>query len=109
MKLIEAQVNLIPGVFVWRNNTGGAQDRFGNWVSYGRKGQADLTGLMTGGRRLEIEVKDVSGRQSKDQKEFGELITALGGLYIIAKPASDDPDDVRRMVAAVVDAVQGQR
>jgi hypothetical protein len=84
-KIVLAHVNQIPGVEVWRMNTGGAYVR-GAWVSFGREGQADLAGLMApSGRRLEIELKTKTGRQRDAQRTYQEMIERHGGLYILAR------------------------
>jgi len=58
-------------------------------IQFGVKGQADLTGILPEGRRLEIEVKSETGRQSKEQKVFGDMINRKGGVYIVAKSIDD--------------------
>jgi len=96
---------------IWRNNSGGAVP----WetvsrsvkllevgrvreaisvlrsrsVSFGVPGQADITGLIAGGRRLEIECKTDSGRQSEDQKNYETMIDKFGGLYVLARSVED--------------------
>ncbi len=54
---------------LWRANVGIAH--MGNrTVSFGLKGQADLSGILPDGRRLEIEVKSDTGRQREEQLAF---------------------------------------
>ena len=73
---------------IWRNNTGLAHH--GNrMVRYGIPGQADITGILPDGRRLEIEVKSASGRQSHDQQNFQKMIERFNGLYILARSVND--------------------
>ena len=97
-----------PYVRLWKNETGAVPlykknsdgslylDGAGEpvverWIHYGKVGSGDLTGLVTIrsepviGVRLEIEVKTGSGRQSVDQVNFEKMITAQGGLYIVAR------------------------
>lgn len=78
---------------LWRANTGAAQigRRF---IRFGVPGQADLTGILPGGRRLEIEVKSESGRQTPDQRNFQAMIERFGGLYVLARSV----DDVQRAI-----------
>jgi len=84
-QIVLAHVNQIPGVEVWRMNTGGARTSTG-FVHYGEKGQADLAGLMApSGRRLEIELKAARGNMRKDQIAYRARIERLGGLYIVAR------------------------
>jgi len=80
-----AHVNRIPGVRVWRMNTGGAKTPTG-FVHYGEPGQGDLAGLMApSGRRLEIELKAKRGRLRDAQRDYGARIAEYGGLYIVAR------------------------
>jgi len=71
-------------VRVWRNNSGAV--KVGNrFIRFGVSGQGDISGILNGGRRLEIEVKSQKGRQSKDQKNFEVMIMKFGGLYLLAR------------------------
>ena len=73
---------------IWRANTGVA--RFQNrTVRFGVPGQADLTSILPDGRRLEIEVKSATGRQSTDQKNYQQMIERLNGVYILARSVAD--------------------
>lgn len=77
----------------WRSSTGVARaiddDRI---MRFGVNGQADISGILADGTRLEIEVKNKCGRQSEEQRNFQAMILSMGGLYILAR----SPDDVRR-------------
>lgn len=78
-----------PLLRLWRQNTGVAKmgDRS---VRFGIPGQGDLSGLiLPNGRRLEIEVKSETGRQTEEQKRFERMITAFGGLYILARSVAE--------------------
>lgn len=56
------------------------------FVRYGIPGQGDHTGMLRGGRRLEVEYKrSVGGRYSDDQIAFGEAVNGGGGLYLRAR------------------------
>ena len=82
-----------PDLRLWRQNTGAA--RVGRrFVRFGVPGQADLTGILPGGRRVEIEVKSPTGRQTPDQRAFQALIERFDGLYVLARSV----DDVRRAI-----------
>lgn len=78
-------------VKVWRQNTGALKidNRF---VRFGQKGAADITGILYGGRRLEIEVKAPGKYPSPAQRAFGADIIKFGGVYFVAR----DVDDVER-------------
>jgi hypothetical protein len=88
-RLILARLNALDGVRVWRANTGAARTHRGRIVRFGVPGQADITGLIRGGRRLEVEVKGPTGRVSPEQEAFGALIVSLGGIYLIARTLDD--------------------
>jgi len=73
---------------LWRANVGAA--KFGDqFVRFGFKGQADLTGLLYDGTRIEIEVKTKVGRLSKDQNNFWSMIDRFNGIYILARNVQD--------------------
>ena len=58
-------------------------------MKFGVNGQADISGIMSDGKRLEIEVKSERGRQSKAQKAFQRVIERMGGVYILARCVED--------------------
>ena len=99
--IIVRALNNIPGVLCWRMNTG----RRGG-IQFGKQGQGDITGLLRGGRRLELEVKlptplkppskrkatkvvEPKTKQSPKQVEFEEQIIALGGVYSVVESVED--------------------
>ena len=59
---------------------GGPRSTGGRIVRFGLPGQADLTGILTGGLRLEIEVKGPEGRQTEEQRAFQRMIERFGGV-----------------------------
>ena len=68
---------------IWRNNTGAIQAD-NRMIRFGLPGQADISGVMKPlGCRIEIEVKRSGGRQSVNQKNFQQMITDHGGLYLL--------------------------
>ena len=76
---------------LWRANVLAA--RMGNrFVRAGVPGQADLTGILPDGRRLEAETKSATGRQTEDQRNFQRMIERFGGVYVLARSV----EDVRR-------------
>ena len=86
----------LPMVRLWRANVGAA--RIGNrLIRFGIPGQADLTGILSDGRRLEIEVKSAGGRQTPEQAAFGRTIERFNGIYVLARC----PDDVRKRLEAI--------
>lgn len=81
-----------PRVRFWRQNVGKAyppgSDRL---VTFGVPGCADVIGLIKPtGRFLAIECKRAKGgKQSEDQQRFERVVTAMGGLYVLAKSLED--------------------
>lgn len=82
---------------LWRANAGTARmgDRV---VRFGVVGQADLTGILPNGRRLEIECKSPNGFQSPEQKAYQAMIEKFYGVYILARSV----DDVRRKLEGLL-------
>ena len=78
----------IPQLRLWRANVGVA--RLGRrMVRFGVPGQADLTGILPGGLRLEVEVKSLGGRQSPQQQAYQRMIQRFGGIYVLARSVED--------------------
>lgn len=73
---------------IWRQNTGVAR-MGGRIVAFGIPGQADLSGLLPGGIRLEIECKTEDGRLSIEQRNFQCMIQRFGGVYVVARSVDD--------------------
>jgi hypothetical protein len=57
------------GIVAWRQNSGTAWIG-GQPVAFGYPGAGDITGILPDGRRLEIECKSATGRQSEKQKRL---------------------------------------
>ena len=80
---------------LWRSNSGVA--RMGKrHVRFGVPGQADLTGILPGGVRLEVEVKSATGRQSAEQLAYQCMIERFGGVYVLARSVGDVWERIRR-------------
>ena len=59
-------------------------------IAFGSVGQADITGIISpSGKRLEIEIKTGTGRQSEVQKNWQKMIEAMGGTYIVVRKLED--------------------
>lgn len=72
----------------WSQPTGAAY-RDGDLIRYGIKGSADISGILLDGRRLEVEVKTGNAVQQGNQKAWQEMITAMNGVYIVARSIED--------------------
>jgi len=68
-------------------------------------GEADITGILrlpSGvGLRVEIEVKAGRDSQSEAQRVFERMITAHGGIYLIARDVEQTLAELRRIVDAL--------
>lgn len=78
----------IPRLRIWRANTGVARIAK-RVVRFGIPGQADLTGILPDGRRLEVEVKSPTGRQTRCQRSFQRMIEKFNGVYVLARSVED--------------------
>jgi hypothetical protein len=75
----------LRGIKAWNNPTGAGRIAPDRWLHFGKKGSADILGILPGGRFLAVECKAPHGRLSPEQREFLEDIKALGGLAVVAK------------------------
>jgi hypothetical protein len=105
-KQIQAEILRVFGqrhdMRLWRSNCGVATMGVGpaaRIVSFGVPGQADLSGIVCDGRRLEIEIKSQTGKQSKEQKSYQSMIERFGGIYILARSV----EDVHSALEAAID------
>jgi len=53
------------------------------------KGSADISGILRGGKRIEIEVKTGRAVQQQNQKDFQRMIEMMGGYYYVARSVQD--------------------
>ncbi len=87
-----------PRMRLWRANAGVA--RMGRRVvRFGVPGQADLTGILPGGIRLEVEVKAADGRQTEEQRNYQRMIERFGGVYVLARSVEDVQNAIGRYLA----------
>jgi hypothetical protein len=74
----------------WSNPSGAVRIRPGKFMSFGKKGSADIIGLLPpDGKFIAIETKAPDGRLSPEQKQFLEEIRGLGGMAILARSYRD--------------------
>ena len=83
-----------PGLVLWRNNVGIADQR-GARVRYGLAvGSADLIGCLNG-RFVALEVKTSTGRATPEQRLWLDLVRRHGGFAAIVRST----DDARAAIA----------
>lgn len=112
MRLLMLALGRVRGLRIWRQNVGNIpiRDRTGKvqriFSAGPPNGAADITGIMAGGVRLEIEVKAAKGKASPEQQAWRRMIEAHGGVYIVAQydEATSDDENVARVVAEVLAA-----
>lgn len=92
--LREVMLRLNGRCKVWKQQTGATMigQRF---IRFGIKGAADITGILPGGVRLEIEIKTGLARQSPHQKEYQLMIESFGGIYLVARDGEKLVEDLR--------------
>lgn len=109
------RVSALPETCVWRNNTGMAWQgqqinaRVGTYVKverdmvllrdarpvrFGLPGSSDIIGAHAG-RPVAIETKAANGQQAELQSSFERAWVKAGGLYVLARTASDAPFALR--------------
>lgn len=82
-------LNLVPGCFAWRNDTGVRPAWNGGGVrAYGTNGASDVMAVYHG-KFHAVEVKTGAGRQTEDQMLFAREVDRAGGLYGIARSLAD--------------------
>lgn len=78
------------GLRLWRTAVGvvkvGEQ-----WVRFGGpNGHPDIAGVLApSGKAIYIEVKTATGRLSKEQRAFGNMVRKHGGLWVLARSVAD--------------------
>lgn len=78
-----------PKVAWARRRNVGAAKLGGHYVRFGKKGEADITGQMKDGRRLEVEVKREGENPEPEQVEFMAMVARYNGVVILARGVQD--------------------
>lgn len=76
-------LNTIPGVKVWRQNTGAVVSEYKGkkrFMRFGQKGQADITGLTNSGVRIEIEIKRGGEKPTDAQLDWLRTMWSYGAI-----------------------------
>jgi hypothetical protein len=98
---------------VWRQNVGQIAQRdlsgkIERWFHAGPpNGAADISGIYTGGIRLEIECKASTGKLRAAQKAFGQTMQRFGGVYVCVY--GPNVDEAERLVLDAIGARLSKR
>ena len=101
-KLVAACLRLLQlrGIYAWRNNTGVARpqrkDGSRGFVRFGKKGSADILGVLPGGRFIAVECKVGRNSTTPDQDDFLGRVRAAGGLAVVVRDTVDELDEAIR-------------
>lgn len=96
---IRLELGRMPGLRIFRNNSGVAIDgESGRAIRYGlARGSSDLVGILAPtGRIVCLEVKTPTGRVSREQVMWLQLVRALGGFATVVRSVQDARDAVER-------------
>jgi len=81
-----AYLSIRKDIIFWRQNVGAVKfDDF--FVRFGLRGAADIQGIQgPTGRFFGIECKrEIGGKVSQEQENWGQNVENAGGLYIVAR------------------------
>ena len=93
---ILARLGAVPGLVVWRNNTGAMKADGGRFVRFGALGSADVLGVAgPSGQFIALEVKAPGGRVSAVQTRWGAAIRACGGVYLVVRSVDEAVNGLR--------------
>lgn len=93
---ILARLGAVPGLVVWRNNTGAIRAEGGRFVRFGVVGSADVLGVASpSGQFVALEVKAPGGRVSEAQTRWGAAIRACGGVYLVVRSVDEAVNGLR--------------
>lgn len=88
----------VLGISVQRQNTGMATNPKGKKVRFGVAGNADISGTLPDGRRLEIEVKRPGKRPTDEQYHRMNEVNATNGVAFWTDDAERCLNALRRIV-----------
>jgi hypothetical protein len=84
----------------WSQPTGAAY-RNHTLIRYGVVGSADISGILLGGKRIEIEVKTGRAVQEAQQKSFESMIKMFGGIYFVARSVEGAIESLKSAAASL--------
>lgn len=95
----------LPDVRLWRQNAGRVRVCKTHracphcyWLQLAPDGAADLSGVVAGGRRLEVEVKSLVGTQRKSQENFEAMMRRFGAHYLLVRSEEDALEQLKRIL-----------
>jgi len=95
-------VSAIPGVVVWRANSGKAWVKLSEHryrpIQVNIPGCPDIIGWLPDGRFLGIEAKSATGRIRVEQRVFWANLVGAGGVYLVARSADEAVDAVHKAI-----------
>lgn len=74
----------------WGNATGAVKTENGHFQRYGLIGSTDIIGFTGEGRSVFIEVKTGSGKLSKQQQIFKEIVKLNNCIYVVVYDNIDE-------------------
>jgi hypothetical protein len=72
------------GFLAWNNPSGAVRIAPDRWIHFGKKGSADIIGILPDGKFLAVECKSRNGRLAPEQKDFLEKVRGMGGIGLVA-------------------------
>ena len=102
----------IPGVRIWRQPAGRVRTDRGTQVECAPVGAADLTGIVgPEGWRLELEVKGADTKTTIEQTHWGEVLTAMGAIYLLLRYDAEETLEANlvRAVEELTAAIEWRR
>lgn len=93
--MIELQREFVEARF-FQQHVGLFKTMTGNPIKIGIEGQADLSSIFGPiGKRIEIEVKTGTGRQTEAQHRWQRMIEKHGGIYILARDIEQVKEEIK--------------
>lgn len=89
------RLGALPGLRLWRCNSGLAFGPSGARVKLLPPGHPDLAGVASGGRAVFIEVKAPGQRPRPEQAAFHAMLASLGARVFVASDADACEAEVR--------------
>lgn len=102
-------VGSLPNVRVWPRFVGlvRAYDSYEKIFRVGIVGESDIDGIIApSGRKIGIEIKTGSGKLSKEQIKYRDMIKKFGGVHIEARLIDGDTKPFAASIHQVLDELK---